>query len=65
MRSSQVLSDLYSKDEKIATLEERIKALESQLQPEETQTDKIIQFPKLAKRKGSVINLLIFFKTLW
>jgi site-specific recombinase XerD len=47
------LSDLYSKDKKIASLEYRIKALENQLQSEFTETEKVIQFPKLAKRKKS------------
>jgi hypothetical protein len=49
----QVLSDLSDKDSKIATLEARIKALENQLQPEKPQSEKVIQFPKFAKRKKS------------
>lgn len=51
--SYQLLSDLDARDEIIASLEERIKALENQLQSEETQSEKIIPFPKLAKRKKS------------
>ena len=48
-----VLSDLESKDQTIAALQERIKALENQLQPDETQTEKVIPFPKPSKRKLS------------
>jgi site-specific recombinase XerD len=51
--SSLELSDLYSKDKKIASLEYRIKALENQLQSYETQSEKVIQFPKLPYRKKS------------
>jgi hypothetical protein len=43
------LSDLDSKDEIIASLEERIKALENQLQPDETRSEKVILFPKRKK----------------
>jgi len=46
-----VLSDLSEKDQTIAALQERIKALESQLQSDETQSEKVILFPKSAKRK--------------
>jgi site-specific recombinase XerD len=51
--SSQELSDLYSKDQKIAALQERIQVLENQLQSYETQSEKVIQFPKLPYRKKS------------
>jgi hypothetical protein len=51
--SSKVLSDFTPKDEKIATLQARIKALESQLQSEFTDSEKVILFPEQAKRKKS------------
>jgi len=47
--SSKELSDLYSKDKKIAALEARIKMLENQLQPDETRSEKVILFPKRKK----------------
>jgi hypothetical protein len=47
--SSMELSDLSPKDEKIAYLEERIKAIENQLQPDETRSEKVILFPKRKK----------------
>ena len=51
--STNVLSDFDRKDQKIALLQERIKALENQLQSYETQSEKVIQFPKSAKRQKS------------
>jgi site-specific recombinase XerD len=51
--SIQLLSDLSDKDQKIASLEAIIKALENQLQYEISQTGKVIQFPELVKRKKS------------
>ena len=51
--NSLVLSDFTPKDPKIALLEERIKALESQLQSEATEHEKVIPFPEPAKRQKS------------
>jgi DNA repair protein RadC len=50
---NKVLSDFTPKDPKIALLEERIKALETQLQSEENEHEKVISFPEPAKRKKS------------
>jgi site-specific recombinase XerD len=47
--SPELLSDLTPQDEKIAALEARIQMLENQLQPEETRSEKVIQFPKRKK----------------
>nr|MBC8233816.1 tyrosine-type recombinase/integrase [bacterium] len=51
--TSQVLSDLAEKDLKIALLEDRIKSLENQLQPDFKDNEKVILFPKPGKRKKS------------
>ena len=48
-----LLSDLEPNDERIVSLEARIKSLEKQLQSEKEPTEKVIQFPQTSKRKLS------------
>ncbi len=48
-----LLSDLDPNDERIASLESRIKSLEKQLHYEYSRTEKVIPFPQTSKRKLS------------